>query len=147
MKRSKTTALLLMSAAPLLFTACEREAKQQEGLYTSVEACAAQTHDITTCQQAFKQAQQQSAEQGPKYASREECAKDYSAERCVEQNDNRGHSFVGPLMTGFFLSQMLNGNRGMAGFNSAPAFQDRQNQWQRPAGAPVPRPRCAAARP
>lgn len=133
MKRSKTTALLLMSAAPLLFTACEREAKvQQDGLYTSVEACAAQTHDITTCQQALKQAQQQSAEQGPKYASREQCTQDYAADRCVEQRDSQGHSFIGPLMTGFFLSQMFNGNRG-AGFNSAPAFQDRQNQWQRPA--------------
>ncbi|MBB4128365.1 uncharacterized protein YgiB involved in biofilm formation [Xanthomonas translucens] len=136
MKRSKTTALLLLGAAPLLFTACEREPerKTQQGLYTSVEACAEQTHDITTCREAFKQAQQQSAEQGPKYASREQCAQDYSAERCVEQRDSQGHSFIGPLMTGFFLSQMLNGNR-MAGFNAAPAFQDRQNQWQRPAAA------------
>jgi uncharacterized protein YgiB involved in biofilm formation len=132
MKRSKKAALLLMGTAPLLFTACEREAKTQEGLYTSVEACAAQTHDITTCREAFKQAQQQSAEQGPKYASREQCAQEYSAERCVEQRDHQGHSFIGPLMTGFFLSQMLNGNR-MAGFNAAPAYQDRQSQWQRPA--------------
>lgn len=132
MKRSKKAALLLMGTAPLLFTACEREAKTQEGLYTSVEACAAQTHDITTCREAFKQAQQQSAEQGPKYASREQCAQEYSAERCVEQRDHQGHSFIGPLMTGFFLSQMLNGNR-VAGFNAAPAYQDRQSQWQRPA--------------
>lgn len=134
MKRSKTTALLLLGAAPLLFTACEREPerKTQQGLYTSVEACAEQTHDISTCREAFKQAQQQSAEQGPKYANREQCAQDYSVERCVEQRDRQGHSFIGPLMTGFFLSQMLNGNR-MAGFNAAPAFQDRQNQWQRPA--------------
>ena len=36
MKRSRTTALLLMSAAPLLFTACQKEpeVKVQEGLYT-----------------------------------------------------------------------------------------------------------------
>jgi uncharacterized protein YgiB involved in biofilm formation len=134
MKRSKKAALLLMGSAPLLFTACAPEAKHQEGLYTSVEACAEQTHDITTCREAFKQAQQQSAEQGPKYANREQCAQEYSAERCVEQRDSHGHSFIGPLMTGFFLSQMLNGNR-MAGFNAAPAFQDRQSQWQRPAAA------------
>jgi uncharacterized protein YgiB involved in biofilm formation len=134
MKRSRTTALLLMSAAPLLFTACGREPerKTQEGLYTSVDACVAQTHDIATCREAFARAQKQAAEQGPKYASREQCTQDYSAERCVEQRDSQGHSFIGPLMTGFFLSQMLNGNR-MAGFNAAPAYQDRQNQWQRPA--------------
>jgi uncharacterized protein YgiB involved in biofilm formation len=132
MKRSKKAALLLMGTAPLLLTACEREAKTQEGLYTSVDACAAQTHDIATCREAFTQAQQQAAEQGPKYASRAQCAQAYSAERCVEQRDSQGHSFIGPMMTGFFLSQMLNGNR-MAGFNAAPAYQDRQSQWQRPA--------------
>ncbi|MCW0452365.1 DUF1190 domain-containing protein [Xanthomonas sacchari] len=134
MKRSKTTALLLMSAAPLLFTACGREpeAKAQEGLYTSVDACVAQTHDIATCREAFAQAQKQAAEQGPKYASREQCAQDYAQDRCVEQRDSHGHSFIGPMMTGFFLSQMLNNNRA-AGFNAAPAYQDRQNQWQRPA--------------
>ncbi|AVY65119.1 DUF1190 domain-containing protein [Xanthomonas translucens] len=132
MKRSKKAALLLMGTAPLLFTACAPEAKPQEGLYTSVEACAAQTHDIGTCREAFKQAQQQAAAQGPKYASREQCAQEYSAERCVEQRDSQGHSFIGPLMTGVFLSQMLNGNR-MSGLNAAPAYQDRQSQWQRPA--------------
>lgn len=33
------------------------------------------------------------------------------------------------MMAGFFMSQML-GNR--AGFNSAPAFQDRNRGWLRP---------------
>ena len=47
MKRSKTTALLLMSTVPLLLTACssEPEVQVQEGLYTSVEACSEATGD------------------------------------------------------------------------------------------------------
>ena len=40
MKRSRTTALLLMGAAPLLFTACQKgeRVQVQEGRYTSVQA-------------------------------------------------------------------------------------------------------------
>ncbi|MCD7100329.1 DUF1190 domain-containing protein [Stenotrophomonas sp. MMGLT7] len=132
MKRSRTTTLLLMGAAPLLFSACQREPEAREGVYTSVESCAAQTHDITTCQKAAQQAQQQAAEQGPRYASQEQCEQDYGAQQCAKQTDSRGHSFIGPLMTGFFLSQMLNGNRAAAGFNSAPAFRDKNNNWARP---------------
>ena len=58
MKRSKTTALLLMGAAPLLFTACEpgpptgQPDAVQEGLYTSVERCAEATGDAATCRAA-----------------------------------------------------------------------------------------------
>ena len=55
MKRSRTTALLLMSTAPLLFTACQKEesVQVQEGLYTSVEACSEATGDPSACRTAF----------------------------------------------------------------------------------------------
>ena len=140
MKRSRTTALLLMSTAPLLFTACQKEetVQVQEGLYTSVEACTQATGDPSSCRQAFAAAQQQSAESAPQYASREECAKDYPADQCVQQRTHAGHSFVGPMMMGFFMSQMLNGGR--AGAVAAPpaaqpAFKDNANGWAKPAGS------------
>ena len=138
MKRSRTTALLLMSTAPLLFTACQKEetVQVQEGLYTSVEACTQATGDPSSCRQAFAVAQQQSAESAPQYASREECAKDYPAEQCTPQQTQAGHSFVGPMMMGFFMSQMLS-NRGGAGLAQAPAaspaYQDKAKGWARPA--------------
>ncbi|HAI45504.1 MAG TPA: hypothetical protein DCM50_02190 [Stenotrophomonas sp.] len=137
MKRSRTTALLLMSAAPLLFTACQKDeaVKVQEGLYTSVQACTEATGDPSSCRTAFAQAQKQSADAAPKYASREACQADYSAEQCVEQKTSSGHSFIGPMMMGFFMSQMLS-NRG-AGLAQAPAaspaYQDKANGWARPA--------------
>lgn len=138
MKRSRTTALLLMSTAPLLFTACERQSEgmQQEGLYTSVENCAAQTGDGATCQQAFDQASRASAEQAPKFASKEECAREYAAEQCVTQQTAGGQSFVGPMMMGFFMAQMLNGNRGAqaaAPAAASPAFRNNSAGWLRPA--------------
>ena len=137
MKRSRTTALLLMSTAPLLFTACQKEetVQVQEGLYTSVEACTQATGDPSSCRQAFAAAQQQSAESAPQYASREECAKDYPAEQCTPQQTQAGHSFVGPMMMGFFMSQMLNGSRAGA-VAAQPAFKDNANGWAKPAATP-----------
>ena len=137
MKRSRTTALLLMSAAPLLFTACQKEdaVQVQEGLYTSVEACSEATGDPSACRTAFAAAQQQAADAAPKYASKEECAKEYPAEQCVQQTTSAGGSFIGPMMMGFFMSQMLNSGRGAVAAPPAaqPAFKDKANGWAKPA--------------
>ena len=135
MKRSKTAALLLMSAAPLLLTACDRsESAAREGLYTSVEACVAQTNDSSTCQQAFAKAQTDATATAPRFANREACEASYGKEQCAERNDGASHSFFGPLMAGFFLSQMMSRNGApMNGFNSGPAFRDSNGGWQRPA--------------
>ena len=133
MKRSRTAALLLMSAAPLLLSACDRsESASREGLYTSVEACVAQTNDSATCKQAFTKAQQDAAATAPRFTSREECEAQYGREKCAERNDGANHSFFGPLMTGFFLSQMLRNGSPMSGFTGGPAFRDANGQWKRP---------------
>ena len=136
MKRSRTAALLLMGTAPLLLTACDRN-EAREGLYTSVEACVAQTNDSSTCQQAFAKAQKDAATTAPRFANREACEASYGKEQCAERNDGASHSFFGPLMTGFFLSQMLRNGSPMNGFNSAPAFRDHSGCWQRPAAGGV----------
>ena len=132
MKRSRTAALLLMSTAPLLLTACDRN-ESREGLYTSVEACVAQTNDSATCGQAFAKAQQEAVATAPRFANRQECEASYGAQQCAERNDGNNHSFFGPLMTGFFLSQMMRNGVAGSGFNSAPAFRDGNGGWQRPA--------------
>ncbi len=137
MKRSKATALVLMSAVPLLLTACQKEesVQVQEGLYTSVEACSEATGNPSSCREAFANAQQQAADAAPKYASKEECAKEYPAEQCVQQHTSAGTSFIGPMMMGFFMSQMLNGSRGAVAAPPAaqPAFKDKANGWAKPA--------------
>lgn len=145
LKRSKTTALLLMGTAPLLFSACQRDApvQVQEGLYTSVESCAQAVGDTATCRIAFEQARLQAADTAPQYSSRAACEAEFAAEECVEQKTSTGHSFVGPLMAGFFLSQMMNNNRagaaaaaGQRNAQAAPAFRDNRQGWLRPSGAP-----------
>lgn len=141
MKRSRTAALLLMSTAPLLLTACDRsESASREGLYTSVEACMAQTNDSQTCGQAFAKAQQEAAVTAPRFANREECEATYGKEKCTEgtQGNAQGgsQSFFMPMMAGFFMGQMMRNGAAAQGFNSSPAFRDTKNGWQRPpAGA------------
>lgn len=134
MKRSRTAALLLMSATPLLLTACQGEDEvAREGLYTSVDSCAAQTGDRATCQQAFDKSQAEAAKDAPQFASRQDCAQGgYDWDRCVEQKDSNGHSFFGPMMAGFFMSQMLRNGSPMSGFTSGPAFRNGAGAWERP---------------
>ncbi len=131
MKRSKTVILVMMSTAPLALTACNNETTR-EGLYTSVDTCAAQTSDRAACQQAFDQARQQADSGSVRYASREECIAAHGAEQCEQRRDANGHSFFMPFMTGFLLSQMMRGNQP-AGLRSTPAYRDGAGNWQRPA--------------
>lgn len=131
MKRSRKTALLLMGTAPLLLAACQREEQVQEGLFTSVQACAEQTQDIDSCRKAAAQAQAQAADSAPQYASREDCERDYPANQCAQQHTSAGHSFIGPMMAGFFMSRMLGGGAAGLAPQSAPAWRDRNDQWGR----------------
>lgn len=127
MKRSRTAALLVMSTAPLLLTACNQD-EVREGLYTSVDACVEATNDRQSCQEAMQQASSEALASAPRYATREECIAAHGEDQC-EQRTQGGHSFFGPFMTGFLMSQMMRGG-GTAG---APAFRDTKGQWQRPA--------------
>lgn len=138
MKRSRTAVLLLMSASPLLLSACTGdEETAREGLYTSVETCAQQTGDQATCQQAFDKAKAETDQDSPRFASREECAQGYDWDRCEERKDSNGHSFFGPMMAGFFMSQMMRNGAPMTGFQGSPAYQTRAGGWQRPDRGPT----------
>lgn len=152
MKRSRTTALVLMGSAPLLLVACARQPEVQtsEGLFTSVEACAAETMNPSMCHQAFEAARAQADAVAPRYASHEECEAEFGEGRC-EVRQHAGGSFVGPMMAGFVLSQMLNARGGAmapaaappaaagaapGNARATPAFLSNQSGWLRPqAGA------------
>lgn len=131
MKRSKNVILAMMSATPLVLTACNNETTR-EGLYTSVETCTAQTQDRQACEQAFDNARQQAEAGNLRYASREECSAAHGAEQCRERSDGSGHSFFMPFMSGFWLSQMLRGGQS-AGLTGSPVYRDSAGNWQRQA--------------
>src|SRR5262249_13798638 len=97
-----------------------------------VEACTAQTHDAAACQQAFDKARNDAVANSPQFASQQACEADYGSSKCEQRTDSNGHSFFMPLMTGFFISQMLRNGSPVSGFNSSPAFRNAGGQWQRP---------------
>ena len=132
MKRSRTAALLVMSAAPLLLVACSQEETSSEGLYTSVDECIAATNDSYNCQQAHTEASKQAETTSPRYASQEECIAAHGAEQCEQRRDASGTSFFMPFMTGYLMAQMFRGGQPV-GLASSPAFRDRGGNWQRPA--------------
>lgn len=133
MKRSRTATLLLMGSAPLLLSACGSNEPDhtRSGLYTSVEACTAATHDVNTCSDAYLKAHQLAEAEAPAYTSATACEADYGADKCVQNNVN-GHSFFGPLMAGFMLSQAMRGTTPIGAFQSAPAFRNRWDVWRHP---------------
>ena len=151
MKRSRKTALVLMGSAPLLLAACSKQPEVQtsEGLFTSVEACATQTMNPAMCRQAFEEAQAQADAVAPRYASTEACEAEFGEGRC-ETRQHAGGSFVGPMMAGFVLSQMMNARGGAiapapgaapaaataGAARSAPAFLSNQSGWLRPQAGP-----------
>lgn len=153
MKRSSKTALLLMGSAPLLLVACSRQPEVQtsEGLFTSVEACTAETMQPSMCRQAFEAAQAQADVVAPRYASLADCEAEFGEGQCATRQQ-AGGSFVGPLMAGFVLSQMMNARGGAmapapgAGSAAAaatagnaratPAFLSNQSGWLRPQAGP-----------
>src|SRR5690606_24758498 len=114
MKRSRKTALVLMGSAPLLLVACAQQPEVQtsEGLFTTVEACATETMNPSMCRQAFDQAQSQADAVAPRYASAAECEAEFGEGQCATRQQAGGGSFVGPMMAGFFLSQMMNTRGG-----------------------------------
>lgn len=152
MKRSRTTALVLMGSAPLLLVACAKqpELETSEGLFTSVEACATETMNPSLCRQAFEQAQVQADAVAPRYASIAECEAEFGEGQCATRRQ-AGGSFVGPMMAGFVLSQMMGPRSGATGAaapgagraaatpgatRAAPAFLSNQSGWLRPQSGP-----------
>jgi uncharacterized protein YgiB involved in biofilm formation len=131
MKRSRTAALLLMGASPLLLTACTEETTR-EGLYTSIDECAGQVGDLAACEEAFDKARQEAEVSAPRYASFDECVAEYGTNRCTARRDANGHGYFIPLMTGYLMAQMFRGDQ-RAGLSGSPAFRDGNGHWKRPA--------------
>ena len=128
-----------MGSAPLLLVACAQQPEVQtsEGLFTSVEACASETMNPGMCREAFDAAQAQADEVAPRYASLEECEAEFGEGKCATRQHAGGGSFVGPLMAGFVLSQMMGGRAGAMAPTPAPAAGAAPAAARGPAAAPA----------
>ncbi|MFC4729733.1 DUF1190 domain-containing protein [Coralloluteibacterium thermophilus] len=135
MKRSKAAVLLAMGTAPVLLVACQPSAEEQlrEGLYTSIEACTADGNELNACRDAMGQAQAAAVEASPQFASQAECEANFGEGQCEERRTQTGHSFFGPFVAGFFLSQMMRGGQAAGLAQGSPVYRDAQGRFARPA--------------
>lgn len=131
MKRSRQLALVAMAQVPLLLAGCGEEEKLRNGFYTSVEACRSDGNSEEVCAKAMQAAAQAHASEGPHFASREDCARDYG-NACAESTQQ--HGVWMPLLAGFMVSQLLNGARSPAYVGANPVYRGpdgRYREWYR----------------
>lgn len=137
MKRSRTLHMTsLMATVSFSMAACGQPQTapapepdlEPQLAYTSLEQCKA-ANDVADadCDAAYVSADQNARERGPRYITREECEGQWGPSQCREIPDNAGGSFFGPLVTGFFLGQLLSGGRAYAG--AGPLYRDRDDQY------------------
>lgn len=94
--------------------------------YTSTADCKA-ANDVSDaeCDAAYAEAQRQSAQTAPRYATREECEGQWGPEQCRPLNSGGGSVF-GPLATGFIIGQLINGGGYRGG---GPLYRDRNGAF------------------
>jgi uncharacterized protein YgiB involved in biofilm formation len=116
MKRwSSISACLMMSVSLIALTGCE-EPKVDTSIYETVDQC--KQDPLTTadeCESNFKEAQAQHAAVAPKYATKEECIKDFGSNKCEQApyQTSRGGSVFMPMMMGYMMGSFIGGRRSM----------------------------------
>lgn len=86
--------------------------------YNSVGECiAAGRISADACAEAQKTAIAQNERGAPRFDSQEVCEEQHGAGACMQQSSGNGPggSFFTPLLTGFVIGQLLNGNRAYSG--------------------------------
>lgn len=143
MKRSRSVKLALMSAVPVLLTACGDDAHEPV-IYQSVENCM-QAGELSAaeCKQHFNEAWSEHQQTAPRFASREECAAQYAAEQCQEARATNGSSMFMPALMGFMVGRALNNFGGQRNdqmmSRGSPLYQSRddRNTWRTASNQPV----------
>lgn len=78
--------------------------------FQSVEACVASGETAEDCQTADKLAKEEALASSPRFQSQKNCETEFGEGQC-EQKTNNGTSFFMPMLAGFMLARMMNGNQ------------------------------------
>lgn len=123
MKRSKSIALVMMSASTIALSACD-EPTVDAAVFDTLEQCISDpVISESQCRSEFAAAKEQHVKAAPKYASKADCEADFGAAQCEQapQRTQSGGSVFMPLMMGYMMGSMLAGNRG--GVASQPLYR------------------------
>lgn len=129
MKKSRKLSLVLMGS--ILLSACGSKADEPQVFKDKAECIASGKFNEDQCTKMEAEAK----EQTPKFATREECVKQFGENACAQTNHNGG-SFFMPMLMGFMAGKLLGGGGNMApsqGLFPSP----NGNQFQTAKGVPV----------
>lgn len=111
MKRSQHIKLVLLGTSLICSTACDDKKKHEEQ-YKNEQECL-KIHPLEECHKAFTESRSKHATTAPKFTSKEECEKQYGADKCVtapmEGQHEHSHGMFMPMMTGFMMGKMMGG--------------------------------------
>lgn len=111
MKRSKVIQLLLLGTGVISLTACDDKKKTAEQ-YTDEQACL-KVHTPEECKKALQESRAKHLASSPKFTSKEECEKQFGADKCVaaptEHAAHHGGGMFMPMMMGFMMGKMMGG--------------------------------------
>lgn len=153
-KRSGSVVITgLMAGAAVSLTACDnlpavaqwgdppaaQSGKEVEALtFANLDECKTSgTLTAQQCDQAYAQAQSDSAENAPKFSDQQSCEERFGVDQCVPRSSQGGGSFFTPLLTGFVIGQALSNLGG--GFRGAPMYRDRDGSYYSGSGYPMSR--------
>ena len=71
------------------------------------------------CEDAYSHAMQVAQDTAPKYASMNDCARDFGRDQCVVYRNNNGSNWFMPFMAGYVVAELID---GIGGRRSAPLF-------------------------
>lgn len=128
-----------LAAASASLAGCNTsDADLQPAEFTSVSACVSAGFPQDLCSQGYDAAAKERQANAPRFATREKCEEDWGENHCSEvpadgTTASGGHSFFGPMLTGFILSQALQrryynrDDRGgtSSAFRGSPIYRDR----------------------
>ena len=126
MKRSRSIRLVAMGAGLLLVAGCE-EAKVDTAIFEDARQCEANGISAEACQADLARAREAHVQVAPKYTSQADCEADFGAAQCevAPQKTTSGGSVFMPLMVGYMMGSMLNGNRVGA---AQPLYKSRDDR-------------------
>ncbi len=136
MKRSTKLALISVAgvAAVLAYSqySSDAEAETDGTIFASVADCVSAGQEESSCKARFGEAFETYTKSAPRFVSREDCEKDFGAERCVPDvtaantaqpataQASSGGGYFMPMMLGFMAGRMLSGSQMGAG--AAPLY-------------------------
>lgn len=132
MKRTRHIALgLMLGTAGMVLSGCEDDPEVAAKTFASVDACAADaSYSWEACNEAFTKAKAEHEQYGPRYESKALCEEEFGPGQC-ETGASGGSSFFMPFMTGYLVSEVLDGIGDAAKKKryAKPVYRSKDGEW------------------